>query len=210
MQKKTGRENKLVIYPTYYDLWLLSCKGRRILNHGQIRLRNTKKINLLYRQNPKIKRRNEIHHKPVLQMPETICCLRCCCWSQRYSMLQIWTQNARKSRESNVGEGSGTQKYLTFDRKIKKMNLCSWSLEIKIKTFWDKNDNFRKNNEHAVKKQKTKKTHTNTNRGKKRKHRRRRGGKMKHIKTTSRGIKAKIEVFWDKARKRTCVHGVWR
>jgi len=29
-QKKTGRENEPVIYPTYYDLWLLSCKGRRV------------------------------------------------------------------------------------------------------------------------------------------------------------------------------------
>ena len=53
MQKKTGRENKLVIYPTYYDLWLLSCKGRRILNHGQIRLRNTKKIQSFVPTKPK-------------------------------------------------------------------------------------------------------------------------------------------------------------
>ena len=28
----------------------------------------------------------------------------------------------------------------------------SWSLEIKIEAFWDKNDSFRRNNEHAVKK----------------------------------------------------------
>ena len=28
----------------------------------------------------------------------------------------------------------------------------SWSLEIKIETFLDKNDNFRRNNENAVKK----------------------------------------------------------
>ena len=34
----------------------------------------------------------------------------------------------------------------------------SWSLEIKIEAFCDKNDSFRRNNEHAVKKIK-KKTH---------------------------------------------------
>ena len=28
----------------------------------------------------------------------------------------------------------------------------SWSLEIKIEAFWDKNGSFRRNNEHAVKK----------------------------------------------------------
>ena len=56
-----------------------------------------KKFNLLYQQNPKIKRRNEIHHKLVLQMPNTICCLLCCLQWQLY-----------------VGEDSGTQKNLTF------------------------------------------------------------------------------------------------
>ena len=48
-------------------------------------------------------------------------------------------------------------KCLTFDRESKKTNLCSWSLEIKIETFWDKNGNFRRKNEHEEKKQKTKK-----------------------------------------------------
>ena len=32
------------------------------------------------------------------------------------------------------------------------MNLYSWSLEIKIEAFGDKNGCFRRNNEHAVKK----------------------------------------------------------
>ena len=52
-QKETGRENKPVSYPTYYDLWLLSCKRRRILNHGQIRLKNTKKIQSFVPTEPK-------------------------------------------------------------------------------------------------------------------------------------------------------------
>jgi len=206
--KEMGRENEPIIYPTYYDLWLLSCKGKRILNHGQIKLRNTKKINLLYRQNLGIKRRNEIHHKPILFMSNTICCL-CCCRSQRYPMLHIWTQNARKPRENNVEKGSGTQKNLSFDRESKKTNMCSWSLEIRIKTFWDKNDSFRRNNEHAVKKPWKKRIQMQIE-VKKRKRRRRRGGKRKHIKTTSIGIEAKIKVFWDKTRKRTSIHGVWR
>ena len=37
------------------------------------------------------------------------------------------------------------------------MNLYSWSLEIKIEAFGDKNDSFRRNNKHAVKKIKIKK-----------------------------------------------------
>ena len=38
----------------------------------------------------------------------------------------------------------------------KKMNLCTWSLEIKIEALWDKNRSFRRNNKRALKKQKTK------------------------------------------------------
>ena len=37
------------------------------------------------------------------------------------------------------------------------MNLYSWSLEIKNEAFGDKNDSFRRNNKHAVKKIKRKK-----------------------------------------------------
>ena len=56
-----------------------------------------KQFNLLYRQNPEIKRRNEIHHKPVLQMSGTICCLL---WCSRWQLY--------------IGGSSGTQKNLTF------------------------------------------------------------------------------------------------
>ena len=39
----------------------------------------------------------------------------------------------KKWQEKHIGEGSGTQKNLSFDRQSKKMNLYSWSLGIKIK-----------------------------------------------------------------------------
>ena len=57
--------------------------------------------------------------------------------------------------------------------------MCSWSLEIKIETFWDKNGNFRRNNEHAVKKI-----------------------EKKHMESENKAhlwsFEIKFEAFWDK------------
>ena len=50
----------------------------------------------------------------------------------------------------------------------------SWSLEIKIEAFWDKNGSFRRNNEHAVKKI-----------------------EKKHMEREDEA-EIKIEAFWDK------------
>ena len=57
----------------------------------------------------------------------------------------------------------------------------SWSLEIKIEAFWDKNGSFRRNNEHAVKKIKKKKKHME-----------------RENEAHSWSLEIKIEAFWDK------------
>ena len=112
----------------------------------------------------------------------------------------------------------------------KKMNLCTWSLEIKIEALWDKNRSFRRNNKRALKKQKTKiKKHIQMQIEVKKENIEESDEGKPSKKTNlypwnleikikngggSTATKAqehkKIEALTDKARKPTSLHGVWK
>jgi len=70
-------------------------------------------------------------------------------------MLRQKSKLFEKTKHTMTEKAQEHKKNLSFDRESKKTNLCTWSLEIKIEAFLDKNRSFRRNNEHAVKKQKT-------------------------------------------------------